>query len=493
MTQPISRPASQAASGHFGVAMLAAIIAAFPGAASAGPQAPTPPGGPQSQPTDQPQPAASPAPQSDISAASTAPNTPPAPENWAIHAQATFTDQFHPGFHSAYSGPNSLDSGRRGDETFDATVFGGLRPWRGAEIWVNAEIDQGFGLDNTLGIADFPSAEAYKVGASDPYVRVPRLFLRQTIDLGGATQAIAPDLNQLGGAQTDNRLVAWVGKYGVGDVFDTNKYAHDPRNDFLNWGVVDGGAFDYAADAWGYSYGVSLEWYQDWWTLRAGVFDGSVTPNSTMLAFPLGSQFQMLAEAEARYTLFHQDGKIKLLGFQTRAKLGTFSQLEQFYTANPGASIVDAEIARHLQNKFGAEINLEQPITDQLGAFIRASFNDGRTEAYDFTDIDRSVSAGLSLAGKSWNRPNDTLGAAFVASTISKAHKEYFEQGFPGVLIGDGQLLNAGPEQIFETYYSYTIRSGINVTADYQLVNHPAYNVDRGPVNIIGARLHVQF
>ena len=455
-----------------------ALLCAAPYAAA---QTPTPAGG------------SAPTPQTDASTAATAPNPPPSEQDYAIHEQATLTEQFHPGFHAAYSGPNSLDSGRRGDETFDATVFGGVRPWAGAEIWVNAEIDQGFGLSNTLGVADFPSAEGYKVGEQDPYVRVPRLFLRQTIDLGGAAQAVSSDLNQLGGAQTANRIVLTVGKFSVTDIFDTNKYAHDSRNDFLNWAVIDGGAFDYAADAWGYTYGVAGEWYQDWWALRTGIADGSVAPNSRALEFPLGRQFQLLAEAEARYTLLGQDSKVKVLGFQTRAQLGTFSALEQFYSANPTATILDAGPARRLRNKFGAEINLEQPITNQLGAFLRASFNDGRTEAYDFSDINRSLAAGFSLAGKSWGRPDDTAGAALVVSNISKAQKDYLADGFLGVLIGDGKLLNAGPEQVFETYYSFTVRAGINITADYQLINHPAYNVDRGPANILGARFHLQF
>ena len=425
--------------------------------------------------------------------ANAAPAALPAEEDWAVHAQSTFVDQFHPGFASAYRGPNSLDPGRRGDETFDATAFAGARPWSGAEVWIDAEIDQGFGLNNTQGVAGFPSAEAYKVGAEMPYVRIPRLFLRQTIDLGGAAQGIDGDQNVLGGTQTANRLVAWVGKFGVTDVFDTNRYAHDPRADFLNWAVVDGGAFDYAADAWGYSYGAALEWYQDWWTLRAGIFDGSLTPNSKFLAFPLGSQFQIVAESEARYTLFGQTARIKLLGFQTRARLATFAELEQFYTANPTADIAEAEVVRHLRNKFGGEINLEQPITTDLGAFLRASLNDGRTEAYDFTDITRSVSTGLSLAGGAWRRPDDAVGTAFVVNNISHALKDYLAEGFLGVLIGDSRLTNAGPEQILETYYSYAIRKGVAVTADYQLVNHPAYNVDRGPVHIFGVRLHAQF
>jgi high affinity Mn2+ porin len=414
-------------------------------------------------------------------------------QDYAILGQATFVDQFHPGFHSAYSGPNSLDSGRRGDETFDLTLYAGVRPWKNAEIWVNPEVDQGFGLSNTLGLAAFSSGEAYKVGESTPYVRLQRVFLRQTLDLGGAAQATAPDLNQLAGAATANRIVATIGKFSVGDVFDTNQDAHDPRNDFFNWAVIDGGAFDYAADAWGYAYGASVEWYQDWWTLRAGIFDGSQTPNSKFEAFPLASQFQLVAEAEARTMLFGQSGKIKVLGFQTRAKLATFSELEQFYAANPDASNADVEAIRPLRNKFGGEINIEQALTADLGAFLRASLSDGRTEPYEFTDIDRSVSGGLSLSGMRWSRPDDTVGIAYVVNGLSKGHKDYFEQGYLGVLIGDGKLTNAAPEQVLETFYSLKVRAGIKITADYQLVNHPAYNVDRGPVHILSGRLHLQF
>jgi len=431
----------------------------------------------------------------DDSSQSVQANAPAAPvvQDYALLGQATFVDQFHPGFHAAYSGPNSLDSGRRGDETFDFTLYGGVRPWKGAEIWVDPEIDQGFGLSDTLGLAGFSSGEAYKVGQATPYVRVQKLFLRQTIDLGGQSQAVAPDQNQLSGTNMANRIVATVGKFSVVDVFDTNQFAHDARNDFLNWAVIDGAAFDYAADAWGYAYGASLEWYQSWWTVRAGIFNGSATPNSKFEAFPLGSQFQLVAEAEARYTLFGQSGKVKFLGYQTRAKLATFSALEQFYAANPDASNVDAETIRHLRNKFGGDINIEQPITADLGAFLRVSFSDGRTEAYDFTDVDRSVSGGFSLTGGSWNRPDDTVGIAYVVDNISKAHKEYFEQGYLGPLIGDGRLTNAAPEQVLESYYSFKLRSGIKVSADYQLVNHPAYNEDRGPVHIFTGRLHVQF
>ena len=465
-----------------------AVLVLMIQAAMAAPDASIPEGG-EATPTSGTTPQQPADPPSDGSA----PPALPTDEQWAIHGQTTFVDQYHPAFASAYRGPNSLDPGSRGNETWDVTLYAGYRPWRGAEIWIDPEVDQGFGLSDTLGLAGFSSAEAYKVGAATPYVRLQRVFLRQILDLGGSVQGVDPDINQLGGSQTANRVEVTVGKFSVADIFDANTYAHDPRNDFLNWTVVDGGAFDYAADSWGYTVGAAAEWYQDWWTLRGGVFDGSITPNSEYLDERPGQQFQAIVEGEARYGLYGQTGKVRLLGYQTRALLATYSELESFFEENPNATNPDTESVRHLRNRYGGEINIEQQITVDLDIFLRASTSSDNVEPYEFTDVDRSLLGGLSLAGKRWNRPDDMVGAAFVVNNIGKAHKEYFEQGDLGLLIGDGKLSNAGPEQIFEAYYSHAVLKGVNVSVDYQLVNHPAYNVDRGPVHILGVRLHAQF
>ena len=172
-------------------------------------------------------------------------------EIWAIHGQATNVWLLQPAFRSPYEGPHSLRAGANGRETVDVTLYGGVRPWPGAEIWVNPEVDQGFGLSDTFGVAGYVSGEAYKIGKAEPYFLVQRGFLRQTINLGGETEKLDPGLNQLGGTQTADRLVLTIGKYSVVDIFDTNAYAHDPRNDFFNWSIIDMGAFDYAANPWG--------------------------------------------------------------------------------------------------------------------------------------------------------------------------------------------------------------------------------------------------
>ncbi|MGA7711744.1 MAG: carbohydrate porin [Rhizomicrobium sp.] len=412
------------------------------------------------------------------------------PEDWSLHGQSTITDQYHPAFRSLYSGRNSLDSGSRGDETFDATLFAGVRLWDGGEAYINPEIDQGFGLDDTLGVAGFPSGEAYKLGKSTPYFRLHRLFLRQTFDLGGGDDPVAAGANQLAGAHTVDDLVITAGKISVTDIFDANTYAHDPRNDFLNWSIVDSGAYDYAADSWGYSYGIAGEWTQSCWTFRAGLFDLSRVPNMPALVRGFG-QYELVAEAEARHTWWGEPGKLKLLGYFNRGRMGSYNDAVNQALATHGTP--NTALVRKAASRPGAALNFEQQISDTFGLFARASLNDGSKEALDFTEINRSLAAGLSLKGEGWGRPNDTVGVAGVVNALSSSARRYFAAGGIGILIGDGQLPHYATENILETYYSGQLTDWLVASADYQFIANPAYNRDRGPVSVLSVRLHTQF
>jgi high affinity Mn2+ porin len=414
----------------------------------------------------------------------------PDPDVVNFHSQATFTWQGYPAFRSAFSGPNSLPASGQGRETADATLYAGVRLWQGAELWINPEIDQGFGLADTLGVAGFTSGEAYKVGFDYPYARLPRTFIRQTIDLGGDSEKVEAGANQFAGSQTSNRLVLTVGKFAVTDVFDTNKYAHDPRNDFLNWAIVDTGTFDYAADAWGYTYGGAAEWYQGPWTLRGGLFDLSIVPNSTDLDASFG-QVQWIGEIERRYDVFGRPGKIAVTGFLTRGRMGGFEDAIDLAALTGGPP--DLAAVRQYNSRGGVSVNLEQQITDDLGVFARAGSANGDLEPFEFTDIDRTVAAGLSLSGKPWGRPDDTVGLAGVVNDISSEHIAFLNAGGLGILVGDGMLPHPGLEQIIETYYSYTLTSSTKVSFDYQFVVNPGYNTDRGPVNVFATRVHWAF
>ena len=237
-----------------------------------------------------------------------------------------------------------------------------MRLWTGAEFWVDPEIDQGFGLSGTLGVAGFPSGEAYKVGDSVPYARVPRAFIRQTIDLGGDRQKVDAAANQFSGTQTANRLVLTIGKFGVTDIFDNNKYAHDPRSDFMNWSLIDTGTFDYAADAWGFTYGAAAEWYQGDWTVRGGIFDQSSVPNSAELDTTF-RQFQWVGEIERRYELWGQPGKMAVTGFLTRGRMGSFADAIALAAATGGPA--DIAAVRQYTSRGGVSLNLEQQITER--------------------------------------------------------------------------------------------------------------------------------
>ncbi len=412
-------------------------------------------------------------------------------EWYAYHGQSTFTEQFSPGFPSRFQGQQSLSSAPDGRETFDVTGYFGIRPWSGAEIWFNPEVDQGFGLGDTFGIAGFPSGEAYKAGATDPYFLIQRLFLRQTIDLGGETEKLDAGQNQLRDVETANRFVLTAGKFGITDVFDTNTYAHDPRNDFLNWSVIDNASFDYAANSWGFSYGAATELYLDRFAFRLGAFNLPNVPNGMNIDPRILGQFQIIMELEERHALWHQPGKLKFLYWLDRGELGSYDDAIAEGLAT-GTAPATGNV-RSYKSKDGVELNLEQQIMTDVGFFARAGVSQGSLEEDAFTDVNKSVSAGLSAQGTRWHRADDTVGAAFVVNEISHAGKNYLAAGGLGGIIGDGALPNAGPEQIFETYYDYSLRKGIALSADYQIVNHPAYNVERGPVNILALRLHVQF
>jgi len=410
-------------------------------------------------------------------------------EAWAIHGQITNLTQRHPGFRSLYSGTNSLDAHGRTDETTDITLFAGVRLWHGAEFWMNPEIDQGYGLSNTVGVAGFPSGEAYKIGANAPYFRVPRAFLRQVIPLGTTLENVEGSANQLGGRRASDNLTITLGKFSVVDIFDTNSYAHDPRADFMNWSSIDAGAFDYAADAWGFTYGAAAEWTQGWWTARLGYFQLSSVPNGKIVR-PRFNQYSLVSEFEARHDWLGHPGKIKLLAMANRASMGNYRDAVALGLAS-GAT-PDIALVRRTATRPGFALNAEQEITADLGVFARASINDGDKEAYEFTEINKSLSAGLSLKGSAWGRKDDTIGLAAVVNGLSGPAQDYFRAGGIGILIGDGSL-NYGPEQIIETYYSMKLGRYVNVTFDYQHIANPAYNRDRGPVSVYGLRLHSEF
>jgi high affinity Mn2+ porin len=414
-----------------------------------------------------------------------------APVPFSLHGQYTATVQYHPAFDSPYAGANSLDPGNSGRETNDITLFGALRLWTHAALYVNPEIDQGFGLSDTYGVAGFPSGEAYKVGARRPYFRLPRVYFRQGVALDDGAPVAVPDAaNQMSDALPENALVITVGKFSVVDIFDTNRYAHDPRADFLNWSVIDAGAFDYPADAWAFTYGAVAEWSRAQWTLRGGLFALSKIPNGREIDGQF-SQFGTIVELERRHRWGEHDGKLKALVYMDRGRMGSYDDAVDLAVRDGAAP--STALVRRYSNKPGIALNLEQELASDLGAFARASANDGRRETYEFTDVNKSLGAGLQLTGQRWSRADDAVGLAIAVNAVSTAARRYFAAGGLGPIIGDGRLPDYGLEHVLETYYALHLAEGLALSADYQLIVHPAYNVDRGPVQVFGLRFHAEF
>jgi high affinity Mn2+ porin len=224
--------------------------------------------------------------------------------------------------------------------------------------------------------------------------------------------------------------------------------------------------------------------------VRAGVFNLSDIPNSPTLGTDF-SQFQALVELEERHKLWGRPGKIEITSFVSHGRMGSFS--DAIRLAQTTGQPADIAAVRHYQGRPGLSFNLEQQVSDDLGVFARGGISDGTIESYEFSDIDHTVAAGLSLKGARWGRPNDTFGAAVVINGISKVHEQFLNAGGLGILVGDGKLPHPGSEAIFETYYDLAAYGPAHVSVDYQFVDNPAYNRDRGPVSILAARVHAQF
>jgi high affinity Mn2+ porin len=413
----------------------------------------------------------------------------PESTDWSIHAQTTFLASAYPAFRSPYAGTNSLPGGGQARETWTTTAFLGVRLWQGGEFYFDPELAQGFGLNGTLGLAGFSNGEAQKAGTEFPKYRPQRYYFRQTFGLGGEQEDVADAAHQLPGKRDIDRVTLIVGRFAVGDFFDGNSYAKDPRADFMNWAMWSSAAYDFPADLPGYIRGGVVELNRKDWALRAGLFEVPSAPNSDILTTKGGGA---VVELEERYAISGQPGKLRLGVFGNEGHTASYREALAMVAANPALDInVTAVSIRHSLPKYGFYANAEQQIVKDVGLFARASWNDGQNEILSFTDIDRSLSGGVSIKGSYWGRAGDTIGIGGAVNGLSGAHRDFLAAGGLGLLIGDGRL-NYSNERILETYYAFAIDKN-TFTADYQFITNPAYNADRGPVHIFSGRLHGEF
>ncbi|HSN40459.1 MAG TPA: carbohydrate porin [Burkholderiales bacterium] len=410
-------------------------------------------------------------------------------ESWNLHFQATQVFQFKPSFGAAYTGANSLVPERERSRTTTATLFAGFRPWSGGEIYFNPEMAIGVPFSDMKGVGGFPNGEMQRTAGTDPTFYRARLFLRQTWGLGGGTAYRESDQNQLAGPVDSNRFVLTLGNIAVLDLFDGNDYSHDPRRSFMNWSLMTFGAWDYPADARGYTWGAAAEYIRPGWALRAGRFLQPRESNGLQLNPRIMDSYGDVVEYERAYRLSAQRGRIRLLAFRNEAGMGSFSAA--LAASGPAGAAPDLAATRAPRSKTGFGISAEHGLSDDVGLFLRASAHDGRTETYAFTEIDRSVSGGLVFKGARWQRAGDEAGVAFAVNGLSGSHRDYLARGGLGFFLGDGRL-SYRSEQIAETYYSFKAGKFLWISFDYQHLRNPGYNADRGPVNFFGLRFHVE-
>jgi high affinity Mn2+ porin len=420
---------------------------------------------------------------------SPAPTAIPAPaQAWSLHEQATWIDQYHPSFNSPYEGLNSLTGDSESARTFSFSIFFGYRVLPDTEVYYNPEFLQGHGLSGTVGVAGFPNGEGGKASFPNLHYNTSRLFIRQTFELGGGKQAFEDDENQIARDYDVDRITLTVGKFSANDLFDANTYSHDPRTQFMNWALLESAAWDFPADALGYTGGFAAEWNTKVWALRYGIFMEPAVSNGTVLDDHVEEAHGQILELDRRYAVGDLSGTFRPFVFWNQAHMGNYEDA----LANPDIAnaLVDS---RAYRSKVGFGLSWDQELTNDLGAFVRLSWDDGRTESFAYTEIDRSLAAGLSMSGARWSRKDDTLALAFVVNGIVPSHQAYLEAGgTQGLILGDGAL-NYGPEEILEAYYSLQVAKWISLSPDFQYAEHPGYNRDRGPVPFYSIRVHLAF
>ena len=389
-------------------------------------------------------------------------------EIFSLHGQTTWIGQAHGPFHAPYSGPNSLGNVADEENTVTATLFAGARLWEGAGLYFNPEAAGGGGLSGGVGLAGVTNGEATRVGTRALRISMARLYWRQSV--------------------AKDRLILTVGKFSVLDVFDTNKYAHDPRTQFMNWGLMANAAWDYPADSRGYTWGASIEAAWENWSTRLGSFLEPEQANGPHLETDNSRANGNVIELEHRHEISQRPGAVRLLAFWNQADMG------HYRTALNSTGIPPDIVATRTggNRKYGVGLNAEQDLSTNWGAFMRLGWDDGHTETWAFDEVDRTASIGVSLKGTTWKRPDDGVGLAFMVNGLSQDHEDYLAAGGSGFLLGDGRL-NYGTEKILETYYVWKVWKFVSLTADFQGVQNPGYNQDRGPVLVGALRMHAEF
>lgn len=412
-------------------------------------------------------------------------NTDDDAQKWNLFFQATSIGQFHPAFDAAYSGPLSLAAHAEAEVSLTSTLFFGWQAAKHTQFYFDPEIAGGRAFSGTTGIANFPNGEMPRVATATPKPYLARVYVQHDFGFGPEMEKRESDENQLGNARPMTRYTIVAGRFTVTDFFDQNRYSHDPRTQFMGWAVMYNGAWDYPADTRGYTWGWVHEFHTRRWSARYGSAAMPRVANGLRFDRRLFRDRSDMFEGEYRTNFSGHEGAVRVLHYQNRGDMGSYAGALRM----PGRPDVTAT-RRIGALKYGFGMSADQEIAKGLGLFSRLGWNDGKTESFAFTVMDRLATIGVSLDGSRWNRPNDTIATEVTAAGLSAVHAAYLSRGGLDFLIGDGAL-RYGRETTSETYYQAKLTGHLFVSLDLQHIANPAYNRDRGPVWAPSLRLHV--
>ena len=433
-------------------------------------------------------------------------------ESWNAYGQFTYISSWKPSFPAAYTNLNgSINSLLPTSErsfTATATLYLGVRLWKGAEAYVVPELISERPLSLLKGLAGgIQNFELQKGGTETPQIYHSRLFVKQTFGFGGKRIKQESSPMQLGTTYDSRRLVLVAGNFSILDFFDKNAFDIDPRQGFLSLGFLTYAAWDFASDARGYSYGAVAELDWDNWAVRYGRITPPKNPNQLPVDFRLFKYYGDQIELEHKHTIFGKEGTVRVLGYRNHEDIGRFADAIAAFEADPqenattcpgfnygsnNANAPDLCWVRKPNVKVGIGGFFEQYVAKDIGLFSRAMYSDGKTEVDAYTSADRSASVGMLAKGSLWRRPRDVAGVGVNLGWISKVHAEYLSMGGVDGFVGDGAI-RPGAETSFDAFYSVAARRWLWLTGDYQHIVNPGFNQDRGPVNVFTLRLHGEF
>jgi len=410
-----------------------------------------------------------------------------------ISGQANIIFQWHPSFPAKYSGPHSLQADAENATSNVLTLYTGYELNKTTELVFDVESAGGRGISRALGLAGFTNLDVVRSPDLGQTPYLARLMVRKIIPLSQESEKADRGPLSLATSLPVRRLEMRLGKFSLVDFFDVNAVGSDSHLQFMNWTDDNNGAYDYAANTRGYTWGAMVEYQSSQWGARYAETLEPKVANGPKLDADLFRAHAENFEVEFRHNFLRgRQGTVRLLSFINHANMGNYREAINLY--REGRTTIPDVIATRQQGriKYGFGANFEQPITDTARVYGRWGWNEGRNESFAYTEVDQTASFGGDLRGDGWGRKLDKTGVAFVANALSGDHREYLGLGGQGFLLGDGRL-TYGRERILEGYYTLHLWRGVFASVDVQHINNPGYNQDRGPVLVPGLRAHIDF